>query len=350
MTLYELVCIILILFMNKTAGVINNLDKPGEPITRINKEAITKITLTQKGYIQFLRYIEHVPPISDYTFCIWVKSYNLTHAHPLLSYSKHEEERLIRMWISNKGKKANLEIHGHAVFEVPINFKEHQWYHVCQSWSSSQALWELFLNGKRIHRGFSEKLKGLSIKSGGDIVVGQEYTDFDKGLDDGIEGEIYGFNFVLSPTSLNHFVHKKEINQPYVVDKIKAPLYYAPDPNSNLLLYNIVDNTRNIGGHVRIIQSHHVGQNTIPYNYQGIPRGNKYGFVSRNSLQSRISRAAHVSKPLGLRLVELSHDCRIGKGGPLSGKKVLINWAKTTARVFGGAIVKHITPFCIGPI
>lgn len=35
----------------------------------------------------------------------------------------------------------------------------------------------------------------------GDLVVGQEYTDFDKGLDDGIEGDIFGFNMILSSTS-----------------------------------------------------------------------------------------------------------------------------------------------------
>lgn len=65
------------------------------------------------------------------------------------------------------------------------------------------------------------QLRGLVIPGGGDIVVGQEYTDFDKGnwfkiynlyenyienlsflgLEDGIEGEIYGFNMILSSTT-----------------------------------------------------------------------------------------------------------------------------------------------------
>jgi len=34
------------------------------------------------------------------------------------------------------------------------------------------------------------------LPGGGDVVVGQELTDFNKGLDDGIEGEIFGFNMV----------------------------------------------------------------------------------------------------------------------------------------------------------
>lgn len=54
------------------------------------------------------------------------------------------------------------------------------------------------------------------------MVVGQEYTDFDKGLEDGIEGEIYGFNFVLSsatasanPNSLAALDYNRRQTQPY---------------------------------------------------------------------------------------------------------------------------------------
>lgn len=38
------------------------------------------------------------------------------------------------------------------------------------------------------------QLLGAMIPGGGDIVVGQEYTDFDKGLEDGIEGEVTCFD------------------------------------------------------------------------------------------------------------------------------------------------------------
>ncbi|KAG8222311.1 hypothetical protein J437_LFUL001853 [Ladona fulva] len=34
---------------------------------------------------------------------------------------------------------------------------------------------------------------------GGEIAVGQELTDFSQGLDDGFEGELYGFNLVTGP-------------------------------------------------------------------------------------------------------------------------------------------------------
>jgi hypothetical protein len=42
------------------------------------------------------------------------------------------------------------------------------------------------------------------IPGGGDVVVGQEYTDFDKGLDDGIEGEVFGFNLLTSKPTFSH--------------------------------------------------------------------------------------------------------------------------------------------------
>lgn len=51
-------------------------------------------------------------------------------------------------------------------------------------------------------------------------------------------------------------------------------------------------------------------------------------------------------KPLGLMLVERSLDCGFKKGAPLSGKGVLVSWTKSPVRVFGGAILKKVQPFC----
>jgi hypothetical protein len=36
---------------------------------------------------QFLQYDVQMPPLHDFTFCIWVKSSNFSYAHPLFSYS-----------------------------------------------------------------------------------------------------------------------------------------------------------------------------------------------------------------------------------------------------------------------
>lgn len=52
-------------------------------------------------------------------------------------------------------------------------------------------------------------------------------------------------------------------------------------------------------------------------------------------------------RPLGLALVEMGYNCILGKGAPLRGEKVLVSWTRTTVRVFGGAILKPMLPFCV---
>lgn len=69
-------------------------DKDGKIIQFSRDMKVTpnlyKVKLTQKGYIQFLRYLADVPNLQEYTFCLWFTSSNLTHSHPLFSYSsKH---------------------------------------------------------------------------------------------------------------------------------------------------------------------------------------------------------------------------------------------------------------------
>lgn len=50
-----------------------------------------KVKLTQQGYLQFLRYLADIPPLREYTFCLWFMSNNLSHPHPLFSYSSKYE-------------------------------------------------------------------------------------------------------------------------------------------------------------------------------------------------------------------------------------------------------------------
>lgn len=60
------------------------------------------------------------------------------------------------------------------------------------------------------------------------------------------------------------------------------------------------------------------------------------------------SGSSHVTKPLGLVLVEVSyHNCALGKGAPIEDERVLISWTRTPVRVFGGAILKSVPAFCV---
>nr|XP_023021861.1 uncharacterized protein LOC111510197 [Leptinotarsa decemlineata]XP_023021862.1 uncharacterized protein LOC111510197 [Leptinotarsa decemlineata] len=384
----KLVTLAIILYsFNGSDGIIHSNPRSfGKPPKYFDPEyTINKVSLTQRGYIQFLRYITEVPPLTEYTFCIWMRSHNLTHNHPILSYSKHEEERRIRVWISPYGKNVNLEILNQQVFEVPVNLVEGHWYHICQSWSSNQGAWHLYFNGKLKSSGIFPKLRGAIIQGGGDIVVGQEYTDFDKGLEDGIEGDIFGFNFVLSSSS-NYFKQANFISKKQYEPPRRTNSYGGLSYEKHQQLYPISSvgpelTTESLGQDTTT--SNQVQLDEVPdvVSYLGAPANrdpkglldifrNTFDFFDEeptkikvvqvlkpkrqtfyNPLQrsspSRVSNdISEVRKPLGLLLVEMSFDCGFKKGAPLNGKGVLINWTKSPVRVFGGAILKSVPPFC----
>lgn len=160
----------------------------------------------------------------------------------------------------------------------------------------------------------------MKIKGGGDIVVGQEYTDFDKGLDDGIEGDVFGFNFVLSSTR-----HDR-------VDPIWSRQYQVlPPPKPSL------------GNAARFHILEHESANVFNPSKVTVRFQPPVQYNSRRVINDIIE---DYTSP-GQTLVEMGYKCYVGKGAPISGKHVLISWTKTPVRVFGGAVVKTITPFCL---
>ncbi|KAB0797829.1 hypothetical protein PPYR_08822 [Photinus pyralis] len=335
-------------------------------------DLINIVSLTQEGYIQFLRYIVDVPVIDEFTFCVWFRSINLTNAHPLLSYSEDEKTRYIRAWISPHGKEVNLAIMEKRVFTIESNFREKKWYHLCQSWESSKGYWGYFLNGKLVLANYESKLKGVQIPKGGDIVVGQEYTDFDKGLDDGIEGDIFGFNMVLSsaekhpdltnvlipPYNTQRRVYNQNVRDPQNMhrysDVPNVLSYFTVGPNR--FPKGMWDNGKNLlnnfwnlfGSEERIrIKQPHMSEEHYRHPFEtGILVGNEAASkrITSYGIMSDINGVSQ--KPLGLQLVELSYNCALRKGSPLDHQKMLISWTSTPVRVFGGAILKNIRPFC----
>jgi hypothetical protein len=59
---------------------------------------------------QFLKYEVQMPALRDFTFCIWVKSSNFSHPHPLFSYSSELQEMRV---FSSSGvmRSVTLRIH-----------------------------------------------------------------------------------------------------------------------------------------------------------------------------------------------------------------------------------------------
>ena len=201
------------------------------------------------------------------------------------------------------------------------------------------------------------------------MVIGQEYTDFDKGLDDGIEGDVFGFNFVLEGTTstpVSFFTKPTgQLTQNAARDTPTDSLYPISHPSG-------VHSDRNVPTTYFARSSDRastsVGFSNFPQYvfeariYRGTPvinqhtgrrrvyddgESDKYDPIEYAPLGNVNSYRDVGYKPLGLELVQTSFSkCRLGRGAPLNNKHVLVNWRSTPVRVFGGAILKNVKPFC----
>ncbi|XP_018330768.1 uncharacterized protein LOC108740788 isoform X2 [Agrilus planipennis] len=322
---------------------------------------ITTVSLTQKGYIQFLRYTKKVPVIEEFTFCIWMKVDNFTYPQPILSYSKDSKTRLIRVWLTPEGEDINFAIMEIPVFKIPLILQIDQWYHFCTSWDNQYGAWALYVNGKIAKVGFNQELRDVIIPEGGDIVVGQELTDMDKGLDDGIEGTIFGFNMVLSSvfdsagaTTLKK--HLKVYEEPVRRSAIFHRSRRRSGTETLIELPYGMDFPRPLPHFVRTSPLHSPeaisfdGKYTDPFGKfmsQEI-NADTMSVASKKTKYQRPRRAtSEIKKSLGYQLVRLSfNECTLGNGSPLGDINVLISWTKTSVRVFGGAVLNKVEPFC----
>ena len=197
------------------------------------------------------------------------------------------------------------------------------------------------------------------IPSKGDIVVGQEYTDFDKGLDDGIEGSVLGFNLLLS--SAFHFYEAPSTN----FQNFKSLSNPSPTsrsfPATNIYSHfdEILPSEQKYtsseikfeGGFVTTDQPDSF--DILKQNLQDDERGQflleviNSGSGKKSNLEN-LKQASIFEAPLGLQLIILSHtECEIGRGSPfIGGPLMLISWSRTPVRIFGGAIVKNVKGDC----
>lgn len=235
----------------------------------------------------------------------------------------------------------------------------------------------------------------MKIPEGGDIVVGQEYTDSNKGLDDGIEGDIFGFNMILSSAATsnevsNNFVSSSDLSRrrtsypnQYGNNRNKTPSQYLHNLPLNFPhrvypandYYENVDHKEDVPS---VLSYFSIGANRNPkkvYYSQEIPQFIKTAMAWSSNIP-RSTRVQSIDefnadsnrrihnlqqsnkipasnyygrtdyKPLGLQLVEQGYNCALGKGSPINHPKVIVSWTKTPVRVFGGAILKNILPFC----
>ncbi|XP_076230715.1 uncharacterized protein LOC143176937 isoform X2 [Nomia melanderi] len=250
-------------------------------------------------------------------------------------HTEDERDRLVRAWISSHGRSVHLEIGGIEVFVAPTDIHENRWYHLCQSWENQAGRYALWVNGQLWVQGRSEETVGHVIPSKGDIVLAQEYTDFDKGLEEGIEGTVLGFNLVLA-SAFDPLSHDSKNTLPPVSSHPITPMFtkISPKPVPRSIIF---------GERILPLQPHRPGRSTQALN---------------SRFQSKIIVPWHEDElqevpalkhePLGLQLVKLSYvRCEIGRGSPfIGGKLMLISWTRTPVRVFGGATVKNANSKC----
>ncbi|XP_072762132.1 uncharacterized protein [Anoplolepis gracilipes] len=323
------------------------------------------VELTQKGYIQFLRWALPVPEIHEFTFCLWIKSTDLKYPHSIFSYSRNERERLIRSWISSRGRSIHLEIDGVEIFRRSVRIEEHRWYHVCQSWENRVGRYALWLDGQLEVQGHLEEMIEYVIPNGGDIVLGQEYTDFDKGLEEGIEGAVLGFNLLLASAfdSLDdgHQRPFRSINgtrNQAIVPPAATPIKMArrdSDLRATRALDELVS-TRFALNPNWSRKSFENSSTVSPLHQLNIANDTRKEETIRrqaitfvDDLIGEINLPGKPSDdPLGLQLVKLSYvRCQLGRGSPpIGGSLMLISWSRTPVRMFGGAIVKNVGNEC----
>jgi len=192
------------------------------------------------------------------------------------------------------------------------------------------------------------------IPGGGDVVVGQEYTDSEKGLDDGIEGEVFGFNLLTSEIdagSLSLFQTQRNPWVPlrtyYATKSAKLPTRLSLRPLQGLemalratasdKLIRWPENGRSSGK----ASKGNPGATTVRWS-------NNHRKTSRALLATvRQVRDASLRLNPGLELVENSYRlCAAMRGSPVEKSRLLVAWASTPVRVFGGAIIKKAKPVC----
>lgn len=216
-------------------------------------------------------------------------------------------------------------------------------------------------------------MTGHVIPEGGDVVVGQEYTDFDKGLEEGIEGSILGFNLLLASAfnSLDSGLHQRplfrsadgdtdldpevprtriarrdsDLGATRVVDRLVSTLF-AFNPNWSRRISQ-TDDARALEDPATLPALLSVINDTRK---EEAPSARKDAIIfDTDDSTGEIDLLGKSSDvPLGLQLVKLSYVyCQLDRGSPpIGGPLMLISWSRTPVRVFGGAIIKNVGNEC----
>ncbi|XP_053624757.1 uncharacterized protein LOC128683300 isoform X2 [Plodia interpunctella] len=168
---------------------------------------VYKVLLTQKGYAQFLQYDLETPPLIEFTFCTWVRLYNLANEQTFFTYIVNGNKNMVRLWVDPGGRNVQLAINGWLATTSPIEMTKDVWKHVCVSYQSDYGAWALYVDARLVTCGASQALHGFVLPPGGSVNIG--YGTSDNGVPSGVEGEIFGANMILISTIERNYTMKQ---------------------------------------------------------------------------------------------------------------------------------------------
>ncbi|XP_069365001.1 MATH and LRR domain-containing protein PFE0570w-like [Maniola hyperantus] len=169
---------------------------------------VFKIVLTQKGFRQFLQYDVETPPIREFTFCTWLRVFDLSHDQSVFTYVGNGNNRVIQLWLDSGGKFMKISLNGRTFSSTLVDITENTWRHACLSYQSDFGAWAIYMDGRLASCEAAQSLYGFVLPGGGSIIIG--YGTTNNGITHGLEGEIFGANMILKSTIERNYTVKKD--------------------------------------------------------------------------------------------------------------------------------------------
>ncbi|XP_063546454.1 uncharacterized protein LOC134754215 [Cydia strobilella] len=160
---------------------------------------VYKIVLNSKGYAQFIQYDIDVPPLSEFTLCVWVRVTSVENDQSIFTYIGTDDKRIMRLWLDSVGRQLRISLeHDRVTSSADVEFTAGAWRDVCVSYQSDHGAWALYVDAKLLLCEGSQNLRGFEIPGKGSLIIG--YGTSERGFPTGLSGEIYGASMILLST------------------------------------------------------------------------------------------------------------------------------------------------------
>ncbi|XP_061707124.1 uncharacterized protein LOC133517740 isoform X2 [Cydia pomonella] len=160
---------------------------------------VYKIVLNSKGYAQFIQYDIDVPPLREFTLCVWVRVTSLESDQSIFTYVGTDDKRIMRLWLESGGRQLRISFeHDRVTSSAGVEFTAGGWRDVCVSYQADHGAWALYVDAKLLLCEGSPNLRGLEFPGKGSLIIG--YGTSEKGFPTGLSGEIYGASLILLST------------------------------------------------------------------------------------------------------------------------------------------------------